>query len=251
MVKFFSTTIVWFKLLGVSPPDSDFQHLGVTLELSKSVKYDGAEWRFLTLELMGSGLMWTLTASTPPATGYDYLKEITMTYDDLSLRMVARYVADKRGQVYRTSSTDCQTFALDLAHRLSLHGRSLHSVPDGSFVHGPNKVTRFDHHEAIFGPLFLASCALGLTLLVATLALLRLAYIKTEGHKIVRRTLAAAAAATFLLPLSTTPPVLAVSTYAAWRAWQSYAKDFTTQVDDEDKEAPIAETELYPPQSAE
>merc|ERR1719379_2337489 len=110
---------------------------------------------------MGSGLMWTLTASAPPAAGYDYLKEITMAFDDLSPKRVARFVADQRERVYRTGSNDCQTFALELAHRLSLHGRSLHSPPYG-------------HHETIFGSMFLASCVLALTLLSAMLALLRL-----------------------------------------------------------------------------
>merc|ERR1719375_1547978 len=127
-VKLFTTTILQLAMIGLNPPSSSHQHLGITLEFSKDVEYAGKKWHFLTLEMMSSGLMWQVTQEAPPAKDYAYQKEISMAYHDLSPRLVARYVADQRDRVYRTGSVDCQTFAVQLAQRLSLHGRSLLAV---------------------------------------------------------------------------------------------------------------------------
>lgn len=120
----FSTTITQFAYTGLNPQDSNFQHLGVTLRFSKPVVFQNASWDFLTLEMMSDGLMWQLTESVPTM-GYSYQKKLSMDYDDLSPKVVARFVADYQGEKYKVGLTDCQTLAADLAQRLALHGRSL------------------------------------------------------------------------------------------------------------------------------
>ena len=75
--------------------------------------------------LMSNGMMWTLGAHSEPKERYDYIKKTSMLYDNLSPRVVARYVAAQRDRTYKFSQTDCQTVALELAQRLSLHGRRL------------------------------------------------------------------------------------------------------------------------------
>jgi len=123
-VTLFSTALQQFTLVGLNPQDSNYQHLGVTLEFSRPVLLQNISGQFLTLEMVGSGLMWQLTDKALSA-GYNYRKKFSMTYDDLSPAVVARFIADSRGRVYKLGSTDCQTFAAELAQRLALHGRHL------------------------------------------------------------------------------------------------------------------------------
>lgn len=129
-VTLFTTRITQLKIVGVNPDGSDYQHFGLTLELSQPVTFNDEPVRFITLEMMAQGLMWTLSENAP-STGYDYVKKSTMTYDDLSLKYVARYLAEQQGRTYVVGVTDCQTLAAELAMRLSLHGRRLASANSG------------------------------------------------------------------------------------------------------------------------
>jgi len=122
-VTLFTTRLEQMRVLGWNPTESQLQHLGVTLELSKPMEYQGLTCRFLTLEMMAGGLMWTVGATAAPGENYEYQQKQTLRYDDLSPAVVARYLAGQRGRTYLWGKTDCQTVALELAQRLALHGR--------------------------------------------------------------------------------------------------------------------------------
>lgn len=127
VVTLFTTRLTQLKVMGWNPDSSSLQHLGVTLELSKPVEHQGFTCRFLTLEMMAPGLMWTCGASGAPSENYDYQQKHMLTYDELSPAVVARYIAGQRDRTYSMGKTDCQTVALELAQRLALHGRRLQS----------------------------------------------------------------------------------------------------------------------------
>jgi hypothetical protein len=128
-VTLFTTALHQFSWAGLNPKGSDYQHLGLTIEFSKPVHFAGGSWRFLTLEMMAQGMMWTVNADSEPTKNYDYQKKLTLTYDNLSPKIVARYLAEQQGRTYQYGKTDCQTVAMELASRLALHGRRLGSQP--------------------------------------------------------------------------------------------------------------------------
>jgi hypothetical protein len=124
-VTLFTTALQQLSYAGLNPKGSDLQHLGLTIEFSKPVHYGGGAWRFLSLEMMAQGMMWTLNADSEPTKNYDYQKKLTFSYDSLSPKVVARYLAEQQGRKYKYGTTDCQTVAMELASRLALHGRRL------------------------------------------------------------------------------------------------------------------------------
>jgi len=145
-VNLFSTRMQQFKYLGWNPSGSFFQHMGVTVELSRSVQYEDITVRFLTLEMMAPGLMWTVGATQAPTEHYDYQKQRTLVYHSLSPLVIARYLTGSRHRKYAWGTTDCQTFALELMQRLAMHGRRLQSY-SGSVhidVMHPKRVTGWD-----------------------------------------------------------------------------------------------------------
>jgi len=89
------------------------------------VQYEHLTVRFLTLEMMAPGLMWTVGATQALTDYYDYQKQRTLVYHDLSPSVIARYLTGSRSRKYAWGTTDCQTFALELMHRLAMHGRRL------------------------------------------------------------------------------------------------------------------------------
>jgi len=124
-VTLFSTRLEQLKYLGWNPPGSFFQHMGVTVELSRPVQYEHLTVQFLTLEMMAPGLMWTVGANQAPTEHYDYQKQRTFVYHDLSPSVIARYLTGSRHRKYAWGTTDCQTFAMELMQRLVMHGRRL------------------------------------------------------------------------------------------------------------------------------
>ena len=105
-VTLFTTALQQFEIAGVNPKGSDYQHLGLTFEFSKPVQFDGGSVRFLTLEMMAQGMMWTLNAESAPTTNYNYQKKLTLSYHNLSPNVVARYLAEQQGRRYAVYKTD-------------------------------------------------------------------------------------------------------------------------------------------------
>jgi len=124
-VTLFSTRLEQLKYMGWNPSGSWYQHMGVTVELSRSVQYENITVRFLTLEMMAPGLMWIIGATQAPTEQYDYQKQRTLEYHDLSPSVIARYLTGSRLRKYAWGTTDCQTFSLELMGRLAMHGRRL------------------------------------------------------------------------------------------------------------------------------
>lgn len=164
-ITLFTTALQQFSMAGLNPKHSDYQHLGLTIEFSKPVTFAGGSWRFLTLEMMSSGMMWTLNAESEPTTNYDYQKKLSLSYDSLSPKVVARYVAEQQGRHYVYGKTDCQTIAMELASRLALHGRRLSSPM--TFSHGPAYSDYTDiNTQQVTGRFFVALVVLGLAVTV-------------------------------------------------------------------------------------
>jgi hypothetical protein len=126
-VVFFTTTLSQFKFFGIEPSPDGYQHWGLLLESSRTVEGLGFAWRYITLEMTSGGMMWTLSM-TKPRDGYDYMRILNMTYDDLSFREVAQYLSYHRDETYMTGVHDCQTEALELFDRLQTHGKHFRDV---------------------------------------------------------------------------------------------------------------------------
>merc|ERR1712224_188512 len=154
------------------------QHMGVTLEFSQPVWIGERKWRFLTLEMVANGLMWILSSEAAPEMGYTLQQTSAMTFDELSPKIVARYVAAQQGRTYHVGKANCQTIALELTQRLSLHGRSLQSLDQAEtgFFHGPTHVEFSNLHTSFFDWKFPIAFALVAAVLAVLGALLKKAH---------------------------------------------------------------------------
>jgi len=109
--------------------------------------------------------MWTFNAESEPTTNYDYQKKLSLSYDSLSPKVVARYIAEQQGRRYVYGKTDCQTIAMELASRLALHGRRLSSP--STLTHGPVLSDYADlNTQQVTGRFFLALAVVGLAVTV-------------------------------------------------------------------------------------
>jgi len=174
----FSSTLSQLEAVGLHPKESMLQHMGVTLEFSQPVRLGERKWRFLTLEMVANGLMWILSSETAPELGYALQQTSAMTFDGLSPKIVARYVASQQGRTYHVGKANCQTIALELTQRLSLHGRSLQSLEQAEtgIFHGPTHVEFSNLHASFFDWKFPIALALLAAVLAVFGALLKKAH---------------------------------------------------------------------------
>lgn len=134
VVTLFGMPLEIFRRMGLNPSHSRAQHLGVTLQLSFPANFsvdvtqgdesasNDVKFNYLTMEMMGEGLTWTLGAAEPQM-HYNYEKKYHVNFTQLSLRPLARYLSIGRDLVYKAVTYDCQTFAMDVLQVCLEHGQ--------------------------------------------------------------------------------------------------------------------------------
>jgi len=60
----------------------------------------------------------------------EFEMKVTTTFSDLSPKVIARYLAGRRGERYSLGYTDCQTVALELERECLEHGGPIHQEVD-------------------------------------------------------------------------------------------------------------------------
>lgn len=129
----FTSTPTQFRLVGLEPSSATWQHMGLVLESSHPVHSFGGVWRYLTLEMMSQGMMWTLSPAVLQD-GYDYQKLFNLSFDALSFRHIARYLSRHKKDTYKVGFVDCQTESIQLFRTLQAHGKSVRDVVYASLV---------------------------------------------------------------------------------------------------------------------